>query len=53
MTISNVTQDAALFSEWQHPDGRPRAHYAHLAEVVKTLGTEGVDAALVSGSKAG
>ena len=42
MTISNVTQDAALFSEWQHPDGRPRAHYAHLAEVVKTLGTEGL-----------
>ena len=42
MTISNVTQDAALFSEWQHPDGHPRAHYAHLAEVVKTLGTEGL-----------
>ena len=42
MTISNVTQDAGLFSEWQHPDGRPRAHYVHLAEVVKTLGAEGL-----------
>jgi uncharacterized circularly permuted ATP-grasp superfamily protein len=42
MTISNLTQDAALFSEWQYPDGRPREHYARLAEVVEALGTEGL-----------
>ena len=40
MTISNATQEAAVFSEWQGPDGRPREHYAHLADVVDTLGAE-------------
>ncbi len=42
MTTSNVTQEAMVFNEWQYPDGRPREHYAHLAEVVETLGVEGM-----------
>ena len=42
MTTSSVTQEAMVFSEWQYPDGRPREHYAQLAEVMKTLGAEGL-----------
>ena len=42
MTTSRVTQEATVFSEWQYPDGRPRDLYAHLAQVVETLGTEGL-----------
>ncbi len=42
MTSSNVTQEAMVFSEWQYPDGRPREHYAQIAEVMKTLGVEGL-----------
>ena len=38
--MSNLTQEAAVFSEWQYPDGRPREHYAHLADVVETLGAD-------------
>ena len=42
MTISNAPQEEAVFSEWQHPDGRPKEHYAHLADVVETLGADGM-----------
>ena len=34
MTIPSVTQEAAVFNEWQHPGGRPREHYTHLVDVV-------------------
>ena len=40
--MSNLTQEPAVFSEWQYPDGRPREHYAHLADVVQTLGADGL-----------
>lgn len=42
MTISNVTQEASVFSEWQYVDGRPREHYRRIAEVVDVLGAEGL-----------
>ena len=42
MTTSDFTQEAEVFNEWQFPDGRPRPHYTHLAEVAEKLGTEGL-----------
>ncbi len=42
MTTFNVTQEATVFNEWQYPDGRPREHYAQIADVMNTLGAEGL-----------
>ena len=42
MTISNVTQESTVYSEWQYPDGRPREHYAYMARVMEELSTEGL-----------
>ncbi len=42
MTISDVTQESTVYSEWQYPDGRLREHYAYMAGVLDDLGAEGL-----------